>query len=127
MRELASVARDAHVLPEAFNERHEIARRARGEEIPAKSIALVDRAAAGVLLHHLRRVARRVEGQRDEAYLAVQLRPRADRLLQRVEHAIGERTAVGIAARGIDEAEQRNASVRIARERRGAAIDAEHR
>src|SRR5438067_13597123 len=53
VRELSSIARHAHVLTEALDERHQLARRARSEEIPAQPIALVDRAAAGVLLHYL--------------------------------------------------------------------------
>src|SRR4051812_3019705 len=126
MRQLAAVAGYPHVLAEAFDQRHQLARRARGEEVPAQTVALVERAAAGVILHHLRRIARRIERQRYEANLAVQLLAPGDRVLQRIEYAVGERAAIRIAARGVDETEQRDAAVRITGERRRAPVDAEH-
>src|SRR6267142_25858 len=82
-------------------------------------------ATSGIGLHHLGRVARRVEGERDEAHLAVQRGRIDDRLLERVENAVGERAAVGIAAGRVDEAEYRDLAARVARERRALAVEAD--
>src|SRR6266850_1626450 len=70
-------------------------------------------------------VARRVEGERDEAHLAVQRGRIDDRLLERVENAVGQRAAVGIAARGVDEAEYRDLAARVAREWRALAVESD--
>ena len=48
-----------------------------------------------------------------------------DRLLERVEHAVGERAALGVDAGRVDEAEQRDPLAREARQLLRAAVDAQ--
>ena len=132
VRELAAraaarpVDRPAHVLAEALDQRHQLPGRARGEEVPPDARAVVLHAAAGVAPHHRRRVARGIERQRDQLDLLAQGGPGADRFLQRVEHAVGERAALGIDAGGVDEPEQRDALAREARQPLRPAVDAQH-
>src|SRR5688572_11405876 len=131
MRELAArlaaraVGRRHDVLAEALDERHQLARRACGEEVPAQARSLLHRTTARVVAHHCGCIARRVERQRDEAYLAVQVRRASDLFLERIEDPIRERAAVGIDARRVDEAEERDPAAGVARKRNRLAIEAD--
>src|SRR5687768_7256387 len=51
---------------------------------------------------------------------------RHDRLLQGVEHAVGERATLGIGARRVNETKERDLAARVARERLRTAVDPEH-
>src|SRR6267378_599141 len=124
VRKLAARAGD--LLTESFHQRVKLLRRSRREEVPAQPGVALHQPAPRIAAHRLRRVARRVERQRDEAHLAAEAGPVRNGFLQRIEYAVGERAAVRIGAGGVDEAEQGNPVAQVLRKARRLAIDVEH-
>src|SRR2546430_6473263 len=85
VRQLAARAGD--LLTESFHERVKLLRRSRREEVPAQPGVALHQPAPRIAAHHLRRVARRVERQRDEPYLALEAGRGRTGVLQRIQYA----------------------------------------
>src|SRR3989475_1355909 len=126
VRQLAARGRNADVLPESLHQRKQLTRGTGGEEIPAQAPITLHYAAPRIAAHRLRRVARRVERQRDEAHLALEAGRGRNGFLQRIEYAVRKRAAVRIGAGGVDEAEQGDPVMQVLRKARGPAVDVEH-
>ena len=84
--------RVADVLAEAFEQGHQLARRARRQEQPRHVAAA--RPAACIARHRAGRVTRGIEGQGHEAHAITQRRGGGDRLAHGVEHLVGARAAL---------------------------------
>src|SRR2546422_1498480 len=126
VRQLAARGRNADVLPESLHQRKQLTRGTGGEEIPAQAPITLHYAAPRIAAHRLRRVARRVERQRDEAHLALEAGRGRNGFLQRIEYAVRKRAAVRIGAGGVDEAEQGKTVMQVLRKARAPAVDVEH-
>jgi len=113
------------MLPKSLDERQQLARGARREEVPAQPAVALRYPAAGIAAHGLRPVR---AGSNDSVMKLTLPRrrgvsamaPSARRIL------VGERAAVGVGAGGVNEAKQGDAVMGVAGKPRGFAVDIEH-